>query len=279
MDVAVFGIIVAEISGSDKSSVALRAGGNACNIALAVAQMGMKAAAAGMIGDDLLGRAVLHELKDSGVDVTCVYANANAQTHARILTESSKSDAINTLGVTQLIDGETFRKSFEFFKRCAWLAIGRLHQMPKLTSALPDLLAELHAEAPGTSIALDLQDDSDLKSISATLAHLDLLVVSRATPIRSIRSVMPKGIIARRLDDQGCALDDGIQQAKASAYRASVSDSSITADIWLAALMCGLRKKLSLEQVCKIANRAAADWEETGKLKSFPDMLAGIEKQ
>jgi sugar/nucleoside kinase (ribokinase family) len=278
MDVAVFGTIVAEISGSEKASIELRAGGNVCNIALAVAQMGMKSAAAGMIGDDLLGRAILHELKDCGVDAACVWASADAQTQARISIESSKSNPITTPGVIQLIDGESFRKSFEFFKRCAWVAIGHLSQMPNLASALPDLLAELHAEAPGTSIALDLEDDADLKSLSAILAHVDLLVVGRAIPARSIRSVMPKGIVARRLDDQGCTLDDGHQMSKAPAYRASISDPTITADLWLAALMCGLRNKLPVAQVCKLANRAAADWEESGKLKSFQDTLAGIEK-
>ena len=278
MDTAVFGTIVAEIISSGNESIELRAGGNVCDVSLAVAGLGMKAAAAGMIGDDLLGRAMLQRLSSAGVDTTCVYPTPEAQTHATIVSrESSKPGfTLRTPGVTPLIDGQAFRKSFDLFKRCAWVQIGQLDQMPRLASALPDLLAELHAEAPGTSIALDLDERCDLKLMSQILAHIDLVAIDRSTLVRSVRSVMPKGIIATRLDEQGCGLDDGSQKAKAAACTKSVSDPTIAIHVWFAALMCALRKKLPLEQVCKFANRAAGDWQESGAVKSFQETLERV---
>src|SRR5262245_37173593 len=99
MDAAIFGLIVADLIASPMNlrdppssgglafldTLALTTGGNVCNVGLAMARLGMKVAAAGMVGTDQLGRAITDRLRQSGMDVTCVLTTDSAQTSATVV--------------------------------------------------------------------------------------------------------------------------------------------------------------------------------------------------
>src|ERR1051325_3807451 len=99
MDASLFGLIVADVLASPLNlrkppargglsiieSISLATGGNVCNTGVAMAKFGMSAAAAGIVGDDVLGRAVTDRLKQAGLDVSCVFATDRAQTSATIV--------------------------------------------------------------------------------------------------------------------------------------------------------------------------------------------------
>ena len=110
MDAAIFGLIVADVIAEPMdlrhppapggltplNSLSLATGGNACNVSIAMAKLGMKTAAAGMIGEDVLGRAMLERLHDVSVDTRCVFASKAAQTsrqrHGRRSSSPAASD-------------------------------------------------------------------------------------------------------------------------------------------------------------------------------------------
>src|SRR5215467_13083996 len=99
MDAAIFGLIVADCVAEPMdlrrppkpggliplNSLTLTTGGNACNVSLAMAKLGMKAAAAGLVGDDILGRAIVERLNRAGVDTTCAIVSDKAQTSGTIV--------------------------------------------------------------------------------------------------------------------------------------------------------------------------------------------------
>ena len=73
MDAAVFGLMVADLIASPMDlrqppapgglhllkTLELTTGGNACNVAMAMAKLGMSVAAAGMVGEDVLGQTIV----------------------------------------------------------------------------------------------------------------------------------------------------------------------------------------------------------------------------
>jgi len=289
MDAAIFGLIVADLialpmdlrrppcSGglAILDSLALTTGGNVCNVGLAMAKLGMKVAATGMVGADELGRAVTDRLKQSAIDVACVFATDRAQTSATVVAVEPGGERcfFHTPGVTPLLDAATFRKCFPIFRQCAWVQIGYFGLLPGITKDLPELLCELRAEAPGAKIAFDtVNPPADAELLWRILPHVDLFAPSRTEAsaltneskpqkmAAAFREHMrPEAIIGIKLDKDGSFLDDGRKSVTADAYDVKVIDTTGAGDTWFAALLTAIRREMPLDKAAKFANRAAAD--------------------
>src|SRR5689334_11254083 len=136
MDAAIFGLIVADVIAepvdlrappkrgglSILHSIQLTTGGNVCNVGIAMAKLGMEVAAAGLVGEDVLGRAMLEKLKVSGVDTAAVFMNDRAQTSATVVAVEPGGERcfLHTPGVTPLLNAGAFRRCFPVFRQCAW---------------------------------------------------------------------------------------------------------------------------------------------------------------
>ena len=98
--------------------------------------------------------------------------------------------------------------------------------------------------------------------------------------VAAFREHMPQGLIAVKLDSEGCYLDDGKEAVFAPAYKVKVVDTTGAGDTWFGGLLVALRKQMPLKQAAQFANRAAADCctalgASTG-VKSFDETLARI---
>src|SRR5438876_2493940 len=122
-----------------------------------MAKLGMKVAAAGIVGKDVLGAAVTDRLRQAGLDVACVIADSRAQTAATVVAVEPGGERcfFHVPGATALLDADAFRRCFPMFAKCAVVQIGYFGLLPGLTADLPMLLKELRAAAPDTKIALD----------------------------------------------------------------------------------------------------------------------------
>src|SRR5215203_1671832 len=99
MDAGIFGLIVADLIASPFNlrqppepgglqlikTIELTTGGNVCNTGVAMAKLGARVAAAGIVGTDVLGAAVVERLKQAGLDTSCVFADARQQTSATVV--------------------------------------------------------------------------------------------------------------------------------------------------------------------------------------------------
>ena len=172
MHAALFGLIVADIIGEPVDlrhppapggmgllgSITLTTGGNVCNTGVAMAKLGMTVAAAGLVGEDVLGAAVIDRLKFAGMDTSAVFSTAKAHTSATMVAVEPGGERVffHTPGATLLLfDAAAFRRCFPALARCEWVQIGYFGLLPTLTPDLPALLRELRAAAPGTKIAMD----------------------------------------------------------------------------------------------------------------------------
>jgi sugar/nucleoside kinase (ribokinase family) len=288
MDAALFGLIVADLIASPMDlrrppkpgglavleTLELTTGGNVCNTGVAMAKLGMNVAAAGLIGKDVLGAAIVDRLRASGLDVACVFADGRAQTSATVVAVEPGGERVffHTPGVTKLLDAAAFRRCIPTFAKCDVVQVGYFGLLPALTPELPNVLAELKKVSPRTKIALDtVNPPADAKFLWPILPHVDLFAPSRTEAqaltgetsphkmVAAFREHMGEGLIGIKLDSDGCFLDDGQVSALVPAYKIDCVDTTGAGDTWFGALMTALGKAMPLDQAGKFANRAAAD--------------------
>lgn len=288
MDAAIFGLIVADLIAEPVdlrhppapgglvlcNSIQLTTGGNVCNSGIAMAKLGMKVAAAGTVGDDVLGSAVIERLKSSGVDTSAVFRNPTAQTAATVVAVEPGGERcfFHTVGANKFIDAELFRRCIPILSQCAWVQIGYFGLLQTLVPDLPACIAELRKASPKVRIAFDTVNPTGSRAeLDPILPHLDLFAPSRTEAasltgesdphrmIASFRRQMPRGVIGIKLDAEGCLLDDGERAVFVPAFKVDVVDTTGAGDSWFGGLLTGLIKGMPVEAAGRFANRVAAD--------------------
>jgi sugar/nucleoside kinase (ribokinase family) len=310
MDAAIFGLIVADLIAQpmdlrhppppgglvSMNSLQLTTGGNVCNTAIAMARLGMNVAAAGVVGDDILGKAIIERLSGAGLDTSCVYTRTEAQTSATVVAVEPGGERcfFHTPGVTPLLDATTFRRCFDMFKRCRWVQVGYFGLLPTLTPQLPAVLQEVRAAAPQTKIALEtVTPPAAADLLWPILPHVDLFAPSRteaavltgerdpAKMAAAFRTHLPpSAIVAIKLDADGCYLDSKAGGTVVPAYKIEIVDTTGAGDTWFAGLLTGLIRGMSVDQAARLANRAAADCctalGASAGVRSFEQTLARL---
>ena len=309
MHAAIFGLIVADLIAEPMdlrrppapgglvplNSLQLTTGGNVCSTGIAMARLGMSVAAAGMVGDDVLGRAVIERLVAAGLDTSAVFTSKQAQTSATVVAVEPGGERcfFHTPGVTPLLDAEVFRRCFAIFKQCEWVQIGYFGLLPTLTPQLPQVLKELREFAPQTKIALDtVNPPASPELLWPILPYVDFFAPSRteaatltgetdpARMVAAFRRHMPRGLVGIKLDAEGCYLDDGGSPVTIPAAKITVIDTTGAGDTWFGALLTAQLRGMPLKDSGRFANRAAADCctalgASTG-VRSFEETLSRI---
>jgi sugar/nucleoside kinase (ribokinase family) len=311
MDAAIFGLIVADLIASPFNlreppkpgglqllkTIELTTGGNVCNTGVAMAKLGARVAAAGVVGTDVLGAAVIDRLKQAGLDTSCVFADARQQTSATVVAVEPGGERcfFHTPGATTLLDAASFRRCIPTFANCAYVQVGYFGLLPSLTDDLPNVLGELRRAAPQTKIALDtVNPPAAAEKLWPILPHLDLFCPSRTEaealtgekdPKRMVatfraRGAKPNSLIAIKLDAEGCYLDDGRASVFCPAYRIDCVDTTGAGDTWFGGLLVALRRDMPLERAGQFANRAAADCctalGASAGVRSFDETIARV---
>jgi sugar/nucleoside kinase (ribokinase family) len=311
MDAAIFGLIVADLIASPMNlrdppppgvlvqikTIELTTGGNVCNTGMAMAKLGARAAAAGVVGQDILGAALVDRLKRSGMDVSCVFADSRAQTSSTVVAVEPGGERcfFHTPGATALLDADAFRRCIPTFAKCAYVQVGYFGLLPTLTRDLPAVLRELKQAAPQTKIALDTSNPPEARELlPPILPHLDLFCPSRTEAqvltgasdpkhmIDAFRAmgVRPQALIGIKLDAEGCLLDDGRENVFCPAYKIDCVDTTGAGDTWFGGLLVALRKSMPLETAGKFANRVAADCctalGASAGVRSFDETIARV---
>ncbi len=288
MDATLFGLIVADIIAQPMglrpppapgglqiiNSISLTTGGNVCNTGMAMAKLGMKVAAAGMVGRDVLGTAVVERLKKAGIETRLVIHTDNAQTGATVVAVEPGGERcfFYTPGVTPLLDADVFRRFMPLFAESKFVQIGYFGLLPTITADLPDLLVELRKSAPKTRIALDtVNPPAAAELLWPILPYVHVFAPSRteaealtgkskpAEMVTAFRRYMPSGLVGIKLDSDGCYLDDGNQAVQVPACKITVVDTTGAGDTWFGGLLTALCHEMPLADAGRFANRAAAD--------------------
>jgi ribokinase len=311
MDAVIFGLIVADVIARPMDlrrppepgglhlieSLTLTTGGNVCNVALAMAKLGLKIGAAGVVGKDVLGRAVVDRLNDGGVDTAAVFATDRAQTSATVVAVEGTGERcfFHTPGANALLDADVFRQGYPIFEKAKWLQVGYFGLLPAVTDSLPALLGELRRRAPKLKMAMDtVHPPASPELLWPILSHLDLFAPSRPEAQRLTgetepakmsaafrKHMRPDAFVAIKLDAQGCYIEPSPGQGELiPGYKIDLIDATGAGDTWFGGLLTGLIKKLGPARAAALANRAAADCctaigASTG-VQSFEETIARV---
>jgi sugar/nucleoside kinase (ribokinase family) len=289
MDAAIFGLIVADLIAQPMdlrrppppgglvalNSLQLTTGGNVCNTGIAMAKLGVQVAAAGVVGDDVLGKAVTDLLQSAGLDTLCVFTRREHQTSATVVAVEPGGERcfFHTPGVTPLVDADTFRDCFPVFRQCRWVQVGYFGLLPTLTPQLPMVLRDFREYSPETKVALDtVNPPAAPELLWPILPFVDLFAPSRteaaaltgaSDPVRMAaafrRHMSPAAMVAIKLDADGCYVESPSGGAFVSAYPIRVVDTTGAGDTWFAGLLTGLIRGMDVAQAAKLANCVAAD--------------------
>ncbi len=255
--------------------IKLAPGGNVCNTGLALARLGVQTLALGRVGDDSLGRSLVDELRQAGMDVSRVEIDPVRQTSATIVAVEPGGERVffHTRGACEALDADFVQRSFRALPDVRVLHIGYFGLLDTSAyAALPNALAQYKSRSPHTLIALDtVHPPAHVELLRPILPHLDIFCPSRSEAllltgtddpdrmIDQLRDWSFAGLCAIKLDADGCLLDTRIARRHVAPFKVSVVDTTGAGDTWYAGLLAGLLRGLDPFDAARLANRVAAD--------------------
>ena len=156
-------------------TIRLAVGGSSAITACGLARLGLRVAHGGIVGDDILGHAVLEGLRERGVDTSTVSVDPAIPTGATVHLGTGEDRAMLTAtGTIDRLRAEDVPR--EILPHVRHIHAGSTGIQPKLRPGLPDLYRE--ARAAGVTCSFDTNWDPDrrFEGIDRMLAATDVFL-------------------------------------------------------------------------------------------------------
>lgn len=196
MDVVVAGLAVVDIIGKPVDferpprkgglqiidTVKMTTGGNVSNVGIDLCKLGFRVAGITRIGDDSLGKVILQQYHEYGIDDTGVTIDAAAQTSATIVSVDPHGERtfLHTRGAIANFCRDDIQKHINLIARSSFLVVGYLGLMRELEQELPELLQEIKQKT-GIPILLDtggVPDPMGREQLKDLLRPVDFFIPS-----------------------------------------------------------------------------------------------------
>ncbi len=307
-DVAVVGTIVADILvrpvplgepvGGGRlfhvDPIEATTGGIVCNSGIGLATLGLRTAAAGLVGDDPWASLIKARLAAAGVDIAAIESRPGlaTSTTAVLIDPSGERSFAHHVGACAAVDLEFVQRHSTHLAEAMWVVVGYAGLLPGLESNLADAAALL--QAAGCRVALETGGSGGrLEDVAAALPHIDLYVPSLGEAAGQTGSEDPREIIARYrgLGARGIV---GVKAGSAGTLLCSaegecldipclpapgpVADTTGAGDAFLAGLIAGIVRGMSPREAGLLGAANAAccvtGVGATAGLRSFAATLA-----
>jgi sugar/nucleoside kinase (ribokinase family) len=180
---------------------ALVLGGSGAITAVGAARLGLRTAMAGAVGDDLLGRFVVGELADAGVDTAAVRVLGDTPTGISVALARTDDRAILTArGALAAFGPDDVPDAL--LRRTRHVHIASPFLQPRLRDGLSELIAR--ADAAGATVSMDTGWDPEQRwsSVVSAVPMLDVLLPNRQEAIR-LAAALSAGADPWARDDRG----------------------------------------------------------------------------
>jgi sugar/nucleoside kinase (ribokinase family) len=246
----------------------LLSGGCAANTAAVLAKLGADTQLAALIGRDILGDAVLADLKTAGVRLDAVVRDAAAPTTAALVLVSPAGERsfFYRGGATDLLANQHL--SDTVLKTASLLHVGGAMKLINLD--LPELLRR--AKSFGCLASLDTDWDVHgnwMNKLAGALPQLDYLLTNQEeaamltgdqSPRDAARHLLargPQAVVVKR-GECGALLATRSGVAEFPAFRVQVRDTTCAGDCFAAGFLFGISRAWPLDQSLRLANAAGA---------------------
>jgi sugar/nucleoside kinase (ribokinase family) len=254
-------------------------GGVVCNTGVGMARLGMRVAAASLVGDDPWGGVIRSKLSAEGIDTGPLTAHGSlgTSTTAVLIDPGGERSFAHPVGAPSAIDLAFIESLSDSLSRSRWALFGYLGLLPGLEPQLGEAMAA--AKRAGCSVALETGGSGGtLEQLAPALPHIDLYVPSldeavHQTGLRDPREIIAcyrdhgaAGIVGVKLGTQGALLAPPAQAGPTESVVAvpcltppgPVVDTTGAGDAFLAGLLTGLLKEMSLADAGLLAAANAA---------------------
>ncbi len=269
-------------------------GGIVCNTGIAMRRLGMKVAAAGLVGHDPWGELIRGRLSAEGIDTIAVESHATlaTSTTAVLIDPSGERSFAHHVGAPAAIDAAYLERSAPHAANARAAIVGYFGLLPGLEPELRRGLAALHAA--GCMVALETAGSGgSLDELSPALPLVDLFVPSldeaahqagtddpRAI-LACYRSHGAAGIVGVKLGTRGTLLSPKpgeLLEIPCVTAPGPVADTTGAGDSFLAGLITGILRGMPLREAGLLGSATAAccvtGIGATAGLRSFEDTLA-----
>jgi len=249
-------------------------GGLVCNTGIGMRRLGMRVAAASLVGDDFWGTTIRDCLTREGIDTTGL---TNLPSHATsstavLIDPSGERSFVHHVGGCAAIDLSFIRNRLDLFAGCRFAVIGYVGLLPGLVAELAEAV-QLIAET-GCRVAIETAGDGGhLEQVAPALPHVDLYVPSldearsqtghddpRAI-IAHYRSLGARGIIGVKLGTAGTLLSPATNEwleVPCVVAPGPVIDTTGAGDAFLAGMLTGLLRHLPVNEAGRLGAATAA---------------------
>jgi sugar/nucleoside kinase (ribokinase family) len=252
----------------------LTGGGIVSNSGVAMARLGMRVGAFSYIGDDAWAPVLRDLYRKEGVDAEPLLPHPNGATSTTVvmIDPSGERSFYHCVGAPLLLDAQTFMDHMALFENARMLLLGYYSLMPKLEADLPQVFEALRKA--GCQTAMDpAGSGGSLQPLDKILPHLDYYVPSLLEAkhqtglddperiIETYRSCDAPGVLGVKLGTDGVLLSpkaDQFTHIKLVDAPGDVLDTTGAGDSFLAGLLSGVLKGMSLEDAGKLGAAAAA---------------------
>ncbi len=249
-------------------------GGLVANAGIAMARLGLRVAALGMVGDDAFGEMFRRRLEGEGISTDALQTTAAAPTTTAVVLidrQGERSFAFHP-GTTAAVDRRLLLDHLDLFARSRWALLGYYSLLPRLEGDLPEVLQKIRSA--GCRTALDSAGDGGhLEPLDRALVHLDAYVPSRneaahqtgrsepQAMLETYRACGARGLLGVKLGEHGALLSPGPEQfiqVDPALPPEGVVDTTGAGDAFDAGLLAGLLAGLDTEAAGRLAAATAA---------------------
>ncbi|QRM31278.1 carbohydrate kinase family protein [Microvirga sp. VF16] len=242
-------------------------GGVARNVAENIARLGVQASLVSIVGDDDNGRALLDDLKHSGIDTRCVTisdTDATAEYVAVLQPDGELAVGLANMAIFDRTTPALLRRA-EPELGSAWvfadcnLPSETLHELAGLARQQALMLA---VDAVSTPKVMRLPQDLGgvgvfFLNLDEARAYLDRHEVS---PETAVKALLDRGVeqVVLTLGDQGLVAADSSGIVKINAVKVEIVDATGAGDALIATILVAMLKDAPLAKAARLGTIAAA---------------------
>ena len=239
-------------------------GGKGLNQSVALSRAGLATYHAGAVGED--GRFLLQQLREAGVDTSCVDVRGDVRTGHAIIQNSPDGDNCILLygGANQAITREQIDAVLSQFAAGDLLVlqneINELAYLMERACQRGLRIALNPSPMNGSVAALPLHTVTWLILNEVEAAQiLGACVTDGAAAARALHEKLPRTAIVLTMGKNGSYYDDGVQQVYQSAFPVQAVDTTAAGDSYAAGFIYGLSKGFDLARCGRIASMVSAE--------------------
>jgi sugar/nucleoside kinase (ribokinase family) len=273
--------------------IAVTTGGLVCNAGTAMRRLGLRVAAASLLGDDLWADVVLSRLAAEGIDIEPLERDPAlaTSTTAVLIDPTGERSFAHHVGAPAALDLAFIRRQAAHFRRSSFALVGYVGLLPALEHVL--LEAVLAIKAEGCRLILETGGSGGgLATIAPALPHVDVYVPSldeaahqtgEAAPhaiIDCYRRHGAAGIVGVKLGTRGTLLSPAageLIEIPCVPAPGPVADTTGAGDSFLAGLITGLIRGMPPRQAALLGAATAAccvtGVGATAGLRSFDETM------